>query len=219
MQVSLLSAIAYYLDLRHAIVTSGSVQYASYTVDKTVTYNSTEVMPNLMGNDLPLGTTPGRDSGTGHDRRAVPRRGLLAERREPGDTDFRSRRTATHEVPQARAVVALLSAPLREDREPIVEGDVLRAGYVPRCIRGGCTRALGFVDLQLDDAEADLERCLVQRAGRVPVRDDRLRRVLRRAIAVSVLAVRSDAHVYDSLRRGTPSGLTYMVRETATIVC
>ena len=51
---------------------------------------------------------------------------------EPCDSHLRSGRTPAHEMPQPRTVVALVASPLREQREPVVERRVRRAGEVPR---------------------------------------------------------------------------------------
>ena len=69
-------------------------------------------MPNLVGDDLPFHTPGGGHSRSGHYRGAAPTRGLLAESRKPGDADLGTGRAAAHKMPQARAVVALLSSPL-----------------------------------------------------------------------------------------------------------
>lgn len=48
---------------------------------------------------------------------------------------------------------------------------------------------------------------LVQSACGVPVGNNRLRRVRRRAVLGCVLTIRSNAHVHDALRRGTARSL------------
>ena len=54
---------------------------------------------------------------------------------------------------------------------------------------------------------------LIQGARGVPVGDDCLCRVRRRAILGCVLTIRGNAHVHDALRRGATRGLANVARE------
>ena len=71
--------------------------------------------------------------------------------------------------------------------------------------------------LELNDAETDVERGLVQGAGRVERRDNLLARILRGTVAARVHTVGGYAHVDNFLCARATSTLPYCVLEANNV--
>lgn len=159
--------------------------------------HGTEGVAGLVCDDLPLPVGPNNDVGS-TDAFVVSAQsyvglGILHARlAKPGQAYGRSGATVGQKGPMRVAILSV-STPLREEIEPILDGDILRAREIPwRGRRRRAGTAL-FAHGQVAQTKADVEGRLVQIRGRVDLADDvgscRVGRVER----VRVGAVRGDA--------------------------
>lgn len=100
----------------------------------------------------------------------------LTERLGPRNTDHRSRITLRHQMPQPSPILhtSLLPSPGREISQPLIDRITRRTFPIPCNFLSGCGWAPVSDNVELDNAQGDVEGAFVDRRGRVEVGKDLL---------------------------------------------
>lgn len=116
-------------------------------------------------------------------------------------------------MPEASAIYALISSPLREERETITERQGPTADIPRHCwiCSGGTT---GIHYLQLDDTKRNVEGVFIQCACRVPVVQNLSRGVWLGSVLLGISAIGRDTHIDDLGAGGAPRSIADAVDET-----